>query len=169
MTARRSAIAWFAIVLPFTAVPASAQTDFTSLNARPGDTVFVTRASGATIRGPLGAISPASITVNQETVAYEPGLKIAREGDRLLNGIIIGAAIGVASGLTIAAEACLDTPLWHCAVGGAIGYGAFGALVDWLHKGRTTIFEAPRSGRPGVRLVPALGPERQKIDVVLSF
>jgi hypothetical protein len=151
------------------ATPAYGQTDFTNLKARSGDIVFVTRATGTTISGPLGAISPSSITVNQETIRYEPGLKIAREGDRLWNGIIIGAAIGVAAGVTIGAEACLDESIAPCAAGGAAVWAGIGALVDWLHKGRTTIFEAPRTGKPGVRLMPAIGLERKKVDLVLSF
>jgi hypothetical protein len=165
----RTAIARLVIVLSFAAAPASAQTDFTGLKAKTGDIVFVTPATGATISGPLGAVSPSSITVNQETIPYEPGLNIAREGDRLLNGIIIGAAIGVVAGSTIGAEACLDAPLAACAAGGAAVWGGIGALVDWMHKGRTTIFEAPRAGKPTVRVVAALGPERKKVDLVLLF
>src|SRR6185436_2628443 len=110
-----------------------------------------------------------TITVNQETIPYEPGLKIARQGDRLWNGMIIGAGIGVAAGMTIGAEACLEDSIAPCAIGGAAVWAGIGALVDWLHKGRTTIFQAPQAGKPGVRLVPAIGPERKKVDLVLSF
>jgi hypothetical protein len=162
-------IACIAAALFAAATPARAQTDFTGLKAQAGDRVWVTRASGATISGTFGPLSPSSITVNGETIPYEPGLKIAREGDRLLNGFIIGAAIGVLAGTTIGAEACLDSPMWHCAVGGAAVWGGIGALADWLHKGRTQIFEAPRSGRPSVSLVPSLGLERQAVGLVLSF
>lgn len=165
----RAVITRLVFTIFLSASPAYGQTDFTSLKAKSGDIVFVTRATGTTISGPLGAVSPSSITVNQETVPYEPGLKIAREGDRLLNGIIIGAAIGVLAGVTIGAEACLDDPIVACAVGGAVVWGGIGALVDWLHKGRTTIFEAPRTGKPSVRLMPTIGRERKKVDLVLSF
>jgi hypothetical protein len=151
------------------ASPAYAQTDFTGLKARTGDILYITRATGTTISGPLGAVTPSSITVNQESIAYEPGLKIARQGDPLWNGIIIGAGIGVAAGMTIGAEACLDDSIAPCAIGGAVVWAGLGALVDWLHKGRTTIFEAPRAGKPSVRLLPAIGPERKKVNLVLSF
>src|SRR4249920_1018848 len=103
----RAVITRLVFTIFLSASPAYGQTDFTSLRAKSGDIVFVTRATGTTISGPLGAVSPSSIAVNQETVPYEPGLKIAREGDRLLNGIIVGAAIGVVAGVTIGAEACL--------------------------------------------------------------
>jgi hypothetical protein len=165
----RTVIARLMFTVLLSASPAYGQTDFTGLKANPGDIVYVTRATGATISGPLDAVSPSSITVNRETVPYEPGLKIAREGDRLTNGIIIGAAIGVVMGSTVGAEACLDSPLVACAAGGAAVWGGIGALVDWLRKGRTTIFEAPRAGKPNVRLVPAIGLERKKVDLVLSF
>jgi hypothetical protein len=167
--AGRCSIACLTIVLLSAAAPARAQTDFTGLKARPGDRVRVTRASGVTIDGPLGAVEPASITVNGETIRYEPGLKIAREGDRLLNGIVLGAAVGVVMGSTVGAEACLDDPIVACAVGGAVVWSGIGALVDWLHKGRTRIFEAPLPSKPSVRVVPALGLERQSIGIVLSF
>jgi hypothetical protein len=166
--ASRLVIARLVFTLFFFASPADGQTDFTGLKARSGDVVFVTRATGSTITGPLGAVSPSRITVNQETIPYEPGLKIAREGDRLLNGIIIGAGIGVLAGTTIGAEACPDAPL-ACAAGGAAVWGGIGALVDWLHKGRTTILEVPRSGKTGVRLQPALDLVNRRVDLVLAF
>src|SRR5262245_40374885 len=98
--AGRCSMACITMILLSAAAPARAQTDFAGLKAKPGDFIFVTRATGATISGQLGPVAPTSITVNQETIPYEPGLKIARQGDRLLNGIIIGAAIGVVAGTT---------------------------------------------------------------------
>jgi hypothetical protein len=151
------------------ASPAYGQTEFTGLKAKSGDIVFVTRATGTRISGPLGPVSPFSITVNLDTIPYEPGLKIAREGDRLLNGIIIGAGIGVLAGTTIGAEACPEAPLAYCAAGGAVVWGGIGALVDWMHKGRTTILQVPRSGKPSVSLRPRVDPVHRKVDLVLAF
>jgi hypothetical protein len=165
----RTVIARLMFTVLLSAAPAYGQTDFTGLKAKTGDLVYVTRATGTTIRGRLGAVSPSSVTVNQETIPYEPGLKIAREGDHLWNGIIIGAGIGVAAGMIIGAEACLDESIAPCAIGGAAVWAGIGALVDWLHKGKTTIFQAPPAGKPSVRLASALGPARQKVDLVLSF
>jgi len=165
----RTVIARLMFTVFLSASPAYGQTDFTGLKAKTGDIVYVTRATGTTISGPLGAVSSSSITVNQETIPYEPGLKIAREGDRLWNGTIIGAGIGVAAGMTIGAEACLDDSIVPCAIGGAVVWAGLGALVDWLHKGRTNIFQAPRANKPSVSLVPAIGFDRKKVDLVLSF
>ncbi len=151
------------------ASPAYGQTEFTALKATPGDIVFVTRATGTRISGPLGAISPSSIIINQETIPYEPGLKIAREGDRLLNGIIIGAGIGILAGTTIGAEACPQRPLAYCAAGGAVVWGGLGALIDWMHKGRTTILDVPRSGKSSVNLQPRLDLVHRNVDLVLAF
>src|SRR5215510_3992531 len=110
------------------ASPAYGQTDFTGLEATSGDIVFVTRATGARISGRLDAVSPFSIIVNQEPIPYEPGLRIAREGDRLLNGLVIGVGIGILAGTTIGAEACPERPLVYCAVGGAAVWGGLGTL-----------------------------------------
>jgi hypothetical protein len=57
------------------------------------------------------------------------------------NGIIIGAGIGVLAGTTIGADACPDAPL-ACATGGAAVWRGIGALVDWLHKGRTLLLSS---------------------------
>ena len=151
------------------ATPAQAQTDFTDLKVHVGEVVWVTQPSGATISGPISALAPSTITIHYRTVFYEPGLKIARKGDSLPNGFLIGAGIGAVAGSTVAAEACLDTPLWHCTVGGAIGYGAVGAFVDWLHKGRTVIFKAPSAGKRRAYLVPELDRTRRGVGVVLTF
>jgi len=157
------------IFLLLAATPTCAQTDFSGLPIKPGDMVWITPPAGPTFGGTLTAVTATTLSVDGRDVRFEPGLKIAREGDSLLNGILIGAAIGVPAGLTVGAEACLDSERWKCAVGGSVTWGAIGAFVDWLRKGRTLIFEAPAATTPGARLVPSIAPGRKALSVVLSF
>mgnify|MGYP003693839927 CR=1 FL=1 len=45
--------------------------------------------------------------------------------------------------LTIGAEACLHEPTWRCVNAGGIAYGLLGALIDFAHQGRRTIYRSP--------------------------
>jgi hypothetical protein len=83
----RTAITRLVIVLSFAAAPASAQTDFTGLKAGPA-TSFSSRARWRAHRTARRSLA-VKHHVNQETIPYEPGLKIARRASRLLNGIIM--------------------------------------------------------------------------------
>jgi hypothetical protein len=134
-----------AVVL-LTAADAEAQADFSGLQARPGDQVWVTTAGGVEVSGKIADVQPRLLTIEQHRFEPEPGLRIERAGDSLLNGIVIGGAVGAVIGATVAAEACLHTSNVRCVIGGVIGYGALGALIDWLRTGRTVIFE----GKPVV-------------------
>src|SRR5258705_1613381 len=92
--------------------PTCAQPDFTTARVRVGDVVRVTLpASGTTVNGQVTGITPASLTVGLRQIDHEPGLRLAREGDSLLNGILIGVGVGVVVGSTIGAEACIDQSL----------------------------------------------------------
>jgi hypothetical protein len=148
--------------------PAHAQSDFTTAPVAVGDIVKITiPSSGTTISGPLTAITASTLTVDTRQIGHEPGLRIARKGDSLLNGVVIGAAIGAAAGATIAAEACLDTSIAYCVIGGAAGYAGLGALIDWLHKGFTDVYREPQRSR--VQLLPSVGPGGASVRVSLAF
>ena len=113
--------------------PAHAQSDFGELKLGPGDQIYVTPPSGAEVSGRLISLTPTLLEIDGHQFKPEPGLTIDRRGDSLLNGALIGVPIGVLAGVTIGAEACLDSEKWKCAVGGAVTYAALGALIDWLH------------------------------------
>src|SRR6185436_14057264 len=108
---------------------ALAQEDFSRLTLKPGQTIYVTDSAGTEVKGPLTQISPSELTVDGRRFTPSSGLKIARRGDAVWNGALIGFGAGVASGLTIGAEACDDA--WKCAVGGGLTLGVLGALIDW--------------------------------------
>lgn len=135
---------FFVAVIAFAALlfasPARAQSDFGGLDLQPGDQIYVTQPSGVEVGGRLTRISPVMLEINGYEFKPEPGLKIERSGDPLLNGALIGFGFGALMGATIGGEGCLREPLWHCVVGGGVVYGAIGTLWDWLRVGRTPIY-----------------------------
>jgi len=156
------------------ASPARAQPDFSRLTVKPGDVVYVTEPSGAEVGGPLTNISPSGLTIiGGYAFKPVPGLKIARPGDSLWNGIAIGAAVGAALGATFGRQGCVNSqecpPGALLALSGAMTYGAIGAFIDWLHKGRTVIYDWRAVAQPSVRIAPEVTPSGKALRVTVSF
>jgi hypothetical protein len=136
MTLRWLAVAACAIV------PARAwaqEDDFTHLKAKIGQRLEVTGA-GAKVVGVLTELTPQRVIVGDREFVPGPGLKIEKRGDPLWNGAAYGFAIGAVLGPTIGAESCRDAPVWHCVVAGGAVWAGIGALIDWAHAGRTTVY-----------------------------
>ena len=156
------------IFLLLTATPTCAQPDFTAARVAVGDFVSVTvPSSGTTINGPLTALTPATLTVGSREIGHEPGLRIARRGDTLWNGFLIGFGIGAVVGATVGAEGCLDRSLAFCAIGGGAVYGGIGALIDWRRKGFTVVYR--ETGKSSVRVMPSIGPGGAAVRMLVSF
>ena len=151
---------------------ASAQTppDFSALRANVGDQVVVTDAAGVEVGGRLTALSPSTLSIDGYAFTPADAIKIERPGDSVWNGAAIGYGVGALFGVTIGAEACLHGSTWRCVNAGGITYGILGAIIDYAHKGRRTIYRSPSAApRKAVRLVPDIGPERKGAAVVLAF
>jgi hypothetical protein len=162
------------VMLLYVAAPATtwAQDDFSRLALKPGQVVFVTDAStGTTVSGVATQVTASELTVDGRRFTPAPGLKIARKGDALWNGAAIGFAAGAVSGLTIGAEACADSSQWHCVVGGGVTLAAIGALIDWAHAGRTTIYDGRRAsaGRTAWTVVPSVTDQRRSLAITTRF
>src|SRR5262245_44274065 len=63
-----------------------------------------------------------------------PPASKAGSGKRVVTGAAIGFGVGAVLGSTIGQEACLDSPVWHCAVGSGALFGAIGGLIAWLTR-----------------------------------
>jgi hypothetical protein len=163
---------WLAVLM-CAIVPARAwaQDDFSHLNAKIGQYLRVTDNDGKTA-GVLTELTPQRIVVGDREFVPGPGLTIEKRGDSLWNGAAWGFAIGAVLGPTVGAEACRDSPMWHCVVGGGMVWAGIGALIDWAHAGRTTVY----TGRAPVghdaaawRVLPIITLRTQAVAVAKQF
>jgi hypothetical protein len=160
----------FALASSAAVSAAQAEPDFSALRARVGDEIVVTSAEGVEIGGRITKISPSALSIDGYAFTPADAIKIERPGDSLWNGVAIGYGVGALFGATIGAEACLHESTWRCVNSGGIAYGLLGALIDYAHKGRRTIYKSPSAApRKAMRLVPDIGPERKGVAVALAF
>lgn len=126
-----------------------AQGDLRTL-LNPGMTVWITDSTGREDRMRIVDVSDETITTattaGTRSVRTSDVMRVrTRQSDSLLNGALIGAGAGVASGLFL----CRLTEPWEVCRGnvgamfriGALGAG-IGIAVDALIRGRKTIYEA---------------------------
>jgi hypothetical protein len=139
MRMRQAACAIGAILL--WAPPALAQIDFASTSLKVGDFVFVTTPAGKTISGRVGDIQADRLTLNGFDFKPEPRLLIERRGDSVKDGACKGMIVGSLLTFVIAAAngtKMNDIPALLLFYAGPHAF--WGATVDWLHTGRTTVF-----------------------------
>jgi hypothetical protein len=167
---RSLAVGVLGFTLLLVASPAEAQSDFSGLHLQVGDVIYVTRPSGTEVGGMLTEISPTLIAIEGYRFSPEPGLTIARRGDTVWNGILIGFGVGLLAGATLGAEACLDDPLVYCALGGGLTYAGIGALIDLARVGRTDVYHGttPGLGR-APHIVPVVTADRKAIALSFRF
>lgn len=184
------------IVLPMVlAPPVSAQdvaTSFEQLRAlvKPGDTVYVTDASGRRTKGKLGELSAASLellvrqTQSDGSEKWVPKARlsegevrqITRERhDSLWNGALIGLAVGAAPALiSIAINAGGIRPIEPGAafqiimIPGAMGAG-IGALIDALIFERWTVYVTPGHRSSRVQVLPLLSKSAAGAQMSVKF
>ena len=145
------------------------------MRLKSGDRIFVTDGGGQETSGVFAKVSDSTISLLMEGQVREmPSTEvreIARQGDSLLNGFLIGAGIGAALEAAAFAdcdefyEECLN-PAAAAAVGGLV-FGGVGALIDHFIKGRTVVFRASRTAfhlRPAI----SIGQGRLRASLVLS-
>jgi hypothetical protein len=141
--------------------PTATAPGFARLHVARGQRVFVTD-GGVTVSGIVTGVKPDTLSAGGRDFKPAAGLKIEKEGDPVWDGAAYGFMIGALAATTVGSEACLHEPMWHCAVGGGLEFAGIGALLDWAHKGRTTIYDpasAPEEGAGATiarHLVPIL-------------
>jgi len=139
-----------------------------------GDRIFVSDGQGHETAGLFAKLSDSSVSVlvngQLEEISVADIREIEKRGDSLLNGFLIGAAIG--AGLEVAAYASCDDAVSDClnpgaaaAVGGGV-FGAVGALIDHFIKGRTPVFRVKQTA-VGIR--PAIAVRQHTVSASLVF
>jgi hypothetical protein len=113
------------------------------------DELRVTDADGIVGQGRLRAFDAASIHLTKTdggevVIERDRVRRIDRRGDRLLNGILIGAAFGLG---TIAAADPMGADVGAADyIGSTALWAGLGALFDHLHKGWTRVYDRPPTG-----------------------
>ena len=131
------------------------------MRLKSGDRVFVIDGHGQETVGVFAKASDSSLSLLVEGQLRDVPLtevrEIARQGDSLKNGFLIGAGIGAVLGAAAFAdcdeafEACLH-PGAAAAIEGVV-FGGMGALIDHFIKGRTVVFRVKNTAlrlRPGL-------------------
>jgi hypothetical protein len=141
--------------------PTYAQSDFSSLDAVPGDVVYVMDANGVEIGGALTRASSNSLFIGSYQFDSKQVVKIDRRGDSSWNGALVGAGVSsLLNGGLVSCGRCFAR--W-------IGFwSAMGWLIDRDHVGRTTIYRRGTAGRRS-SVSPAVTEHGKGIAVVVGF
>ena len=140
-----------------------------------GEIIYVTDRTGTTVKGTLIEISNdaiemrVSVAVKRIRAADVSRIQWQKR-DSLLNGVLIGAAVGAIPGVYwLIADPNECTGL--CAEDYvAIGVGALvGGLIDRAIKKKATVYEAPSSKTTKVTVAPLLVRHRLGVQVALTF
>lgn len=168
MRATLGTLAAASIISVASASHASAQADFSTVNVKAGDVIYVTTLAGAQISGRIARLTSTTLSIDGYDFKPELGLKIEKLGDRLWDGSVIGAVAGLALGLFSAADECgIDWSVARCSLAGAAWGGGLGLLIDWQHKGRTVVYSGARSAS---RLeMPSLAPGSPRLGIRVGF
>jgi hypothetical protein len=139
-----------------------------------GSPVAVTDAQGIEVRGRVAAASAASLTLDLDGTArrFAPTevRQVRRNGDRLWNGLLIGAGIGVL-GNALADNRCSGEPVkCDSQIAERVAFLAMttaaGIGIDALHRDRRLVYESPH--RVTVRVLPVVTPRAGGVLLVLG-
>lgn len=155
-----------------------------SATVKSGDTVYVTDSSGLETKGTFINLADATLTMLVEgelrRLPASDLRQVARRGDSLRNGILIGVAVGVGAAVASPSNPC-DPPdaqgfptEFYCggskdaaAVAFGAAFGVIGGWIDRHFKGRTVVFRAGPA--PTVRILPVVLPHQQGIRLSVAF
>jgi len=147
---------------------------------KPGDSIYITNSSGATVKGRLSDLTPSSLRliVNGTSRDFaQPDIREIRQwrGDSLKNGALIGA--GVAAGLsTTAAIICgvegecgsgmaVAAVAFYTGIGAAIGVG-----IDALIPSKRTVYRSLNASiSKTLDIRPIVSRSNKGVKVAFSF
>ena len=158
---------------PATALEPLSSFDTLWSRVRNGDVVYVTDDRAQTTTGIFANASGSTLSMLVDGQMRDTALGdirlIARRGDPVRNGVLIGVGVGAGvSALTFVGCENADCALLPVIVVYGALYGAgIGALVDFLIVGRTTVYRA--SGVKRVSFMPLVGRGRQGLSVVFAL
>jgi len=140
--------------------------DLDRLKLQTGQSVRVTDDAGVRTSGPILSITAESLRLGDREFTRAEIARIERRGDKLWNGLAIGAAIGLLLPL-LPTEACLNRSTGECIASGVVSGALVGVGIDAIHRGYTTVYR----GAPGktLALAPQIDRQSGRIAVALRF
>lgn len=144
--------------------------DFSALHVKVGDRVYITDATtGVEVNGPLAALTETRLVINGYTFRPGPALTIQRDGDSVWNGAAVGFALGAFALYPVVPETFVSQG-GRVRVNNGLMWGAIGALVDYAHRGRTTIYRGSSHVFPGsARFLPQFDRGKKGISLAFAF
>ena len=164
-------------------VPAEAQKPVESfadvwMRVKTGDTVIVTDGSGQQTTAVFAKVSDSTLSLlvggQLRDIPFTDVREVAKQGDSLWNGFLIGAGIGAAFGAASQAS-CLSQAYSigrYCPPPGAVAVplgllsGGVGALIDHFIIGRTVVFRVKSTA---LRLDPGFSLNRYGLSLSVAF
>jgi len=143
-----------------------------------GNTVYVTDTSARETTGTFMKIADATLTILVDGQVRDiPTLdvrQIAKRGDSVKNGFLIGAAIGAAIFGAAVSGSCSEDcdgdnqfPAVPVVIVAALEFGGIGALIDYFIRGRTVVYRAGTRAR--VQITPLVLAHDRGIRLSLTF
>jgi hypothetical protein len=164
-------------------VPAEAQKPLESfadvwMGVKTGDTVIVTDGSGQQTTAVFAKVSDSTLSLlvggQLRDIPFTDVREVAKQGDSLWNGFLIGAGIGAALGAaaqascTSRAYSIGSTPCLPPAAVAVLGLlsGGVGALIDHFIIARTVVFRVKSTA---LRLDPGFSLNRSGLSLSVAF
>jgi hypothetical protein len=185
MTRYMAAMAMVGLAIAFWgATPAAAQQvssfELLQLLVKPGDTILVTDAAGATTKGKIESLTPESLRLSANKIVREFSQRDARlirkwKSDSLANGAGIGLAAGAGFGTAIAILCATDSDCSGALVVSLIGTFAalgtgVGVGVDALIISRHTLYKSPGTAAlDRFQVKPLISTDKKGAAVSFSF
>jgi hypothetical protein len=159
----------FTAGLPTAAEAQNAQ-DFSALRVRVGDKVYVTDGTtGVEVSGPIETLTDTRLAINGYSFTPGTSLTIERRGDSIWDGAAVGFAVGALALYPVVPETFAPKG-GGVRINNGLLWGAIGALIDYAHKGRTTVYKGSSHSFSGsARLLPQIEQRRKAVALAFAF
>lgn len=147
-------------------LPAPSTPIFDGLRTKVGDRVFVTQ-DGITVTGAVTALTPSRLVVGSHEFTSGTPVKIEKDGDPMWDAAAVGFAVGAFLGASCFDEVCIGRSAGQAALHNGISFAALGALLDWAHHGKTTIYDSTIPTKVA-RVIPLIDAHRKGVMVSLT-
>jgi hypothetical protein len=147
----------------------------------PGETIFVTDASGTTVKGSLVQVAGPSLEVRipredapRRVSERDVNNIVAERRDPWWNGMLVGFTSGAVPGVLLELASGSGNSYQKFDAHGPIGLAAVGFLTGWLidavNKEKVTVFvHAPARQSQGVSFAPLVGKSAAGVQMSVKF